>query len=349
MYLSRFPVVLFLATQIFMVHTVSAQSERDIISLNSGDTVADTEWKNIKESSKVNETLRGGVNESSARRAVGRADELRSFYLKHPEHPQARAAKKAEIMALLDASVDRDPTTEARLDTAARAFCGDTSNSERERAIVAGFHSFHQADLRLKSQSDYLISFEKVARDLINQYPTQPQGYESLLTLARDNDEAKSLTLAKELIASSAPESVKVGAGKLLTQLGLNGRVLSDVLPTLAEAKKPLKPTIIYGWASWSPGSLALAQTLGTRRTDAVVLIGLNLDVAVDRAAAENLAAINKFPGHLIYDDFGTEGETARKLGVAGVPFVYFIDRSGVIRDVRGLIGLEKKLTDLGL
>jgi len=305
-------------------------------------------WQSLRQNFGGSASAGQGANISAAQQSLALADQARGFYLQFPQDVHARDAKKLEVTALLGATIKGNPGTEVRLQAAALAFEGDSGNPESDRAIVAGFNYFHLASQKVKQPADEPVLFEGVARRLMQEFPAQPQGYESLLTLAYSDGEAQSRSLANELVGSAAPDDVKAGAQKLLTQLALKDHLLSSVAPALAGALAG-KPAIIYVWASWSPDSLALAQMFGTRQLDGAAWIGLNVDDASVQDAARQAAAAGKFPGQQIYDKLGIQGTIATSLGVSRVPWVCLVDSQGVIRDVRGLDDLATKLTNLGL
>jgi len=305
-------------------------------------------WQSVRQNFAAGASARQGVDVSPGKQNLALADQARDFNQQFPQDSHAREARKLEITALLGATIDGNPATEARLQAAALAFEGDIGNSESDRAIVAGFHYFHLASQNIKQPADEPVLFEGVARRLMQEFPGQPQGFESLLTLAYRAGEAQSRALASELAGSAAPDHVRAGAQKLLTQLALKDQPLSSVAPALAGALAG-KPAVIYVWASWSPDSLALAQMLGTRQLDSATWIGLNVDDTSAQGAARQASAAGRFPGQQTYDDRGMDGALAATLGVSRVPWVCLVDSQGVIRDVRGLDDLATKLTGLGL
>ena len=342
------PVVLLLLASAAAPQPVQAQSTLPASTPVQPSLTAGQAWQSVRQNFAAGAIATEMVDPSPGKQNLVLADQARDFYRRFPQDSRAREARKLEVTALLGATIDGNPATEARLQAMALAFESDSGNSERDRAIVAGFHYFHVASRNIRRPADEPVLFEGVARRLMQEFPTQPQGYESLLTLAHRNDEAQSRALANELLGSAAADGVKAEAQKLLTQLGLKDCPLSSVAPALAGALAG-KPAVIYVWASWSPDSLALAQMLGTRRLDAATWIGLNVDDASGQDAARKAAAAGQFPGQQMYDNRGMAGPLAASLGVSSVPWVCLVDSQGVIRDVRGLDDLATKLALWGL
>jgi hypothetical protein len=288
---------------------------------------------------------------SLATAALARADLAKAFYQAYPTHPDATAARKLEILALLDADTGSTPAVSARLSSTELAFRHDTTVSEADRAIVAGFYDFRQAVKSPDTTGSPLTAIEQAARGLVTEFPQQPQGYESLLTLAAQKGNPRGLIIAQGLISSAGSASVKQRAQSLVTRLGLKGRKLSDVVPALA-ATQPAgtgKLTIVYSWSIQSPSSLAMAKLLGQRPTDHGLWIGVNLDAKSALASAEKIAADGKFPGQQVYDDQGANGTVAKAFGFDSAPLALFVGSDGVIVDVYDAQVLLNTLPYFGL
>jgi len=183
-------------------------------------------------------------------------------------------------------------------------------------------------------------------------FPSQPQGYESLLTLARESSAAEAKALLEELIAMNPPASVKAEAERHLERFGFVGEQFEELLigDAGAEVKaaiEPGKPVVLYSWATWSPGSFALARELAKRDLTRATILALNLDN--DVKAAQELAAREALPGRMIYDAAGPYGVVAGRLRINGAPLVFLIDSEGTVRDVRGTEDFQTKLAALGL
>ena len=300
-----------------------------------------------------------GLDQDPALRAAAQgarfkrtAEQAKQFYTQYPEHPKAMEARKAEALMLIRVGQSGDASMEGRAEEVVTAFCRDATIPEAHRAEVSATHGFAKTFQRRLKGPELNDAFEQVARDLIANYPAQPQGYESLLTISSWGDVAKTRALAQELVRPGVPVGVQQGAQSVLDRLNLVGTPLSAVLADtgtrhLEKLLHTGKPTIIYTWASWSPGSLVLGELLAKRNVDAANIIAVNLDE--DPAAAGELARGRKLPGQLHYDNRSVKGALARRLGANGAPLVYLVDAQGVIRDVRGTDDLEKKLSTAGL
>ena len=325
-------------------------------------TPADLEWGNLRGAALAPVAPdTGGLSDATTMKNVADrqltksrsiADQAKAFYTKNPSHANAGEARKIEAMQLIDAVNLGDTSIEGRMEDAVGAFCRDNRGAESQRAEVAGTYGFSAAMRKRLQGAELYTAYENTARSLMLSYPSQPQGYESLLTIAAGSDEKKGRALTEEILRMPAPASVKVGAQFLLDRLNLVGRPLGDLLTdagakTTQTALRSGTPTLIYTWASWSPGSIALGEMLAKRNISQANIIGLNLDE--DVVAAGLMAKVHNLPGILHYYNRGLQGALAQRLRVNSAPVVFFIDAKGAVGDVRGMEDIEKKLNAAGL
>jgi hypothetical protein len=296
-------------------------------------------------------SLKVAIAEQS-REFTRRADAAKQFYTKNPSHPKAMAARKLEALMLVNAVQSGETALEGRMDDAALTFSTDPEVPEADRAEVAGTRAFINVARKNLQGAERQTALENISRSLILSFPKQPQGYESLFTLAREADEVKSKALLQDLSGPATPPAIRLQVRNTLDRYDLVGKPLDELVVAAGtkEARatlKPGRPTLVYTWATWSPGSLALGELLSKRNVKAVNVVGVNLDT--DTAAAAAAATAHGLAGFLQYDARGTEGALARGLRADGAPLIYLIDADGVIRDVRGADDLEKKLSKYGL
>lgn len=283
-----------------------------------------------------------------AERMVAIADRAKAFYRDHPGHARSPEARVLEVSLMIGAARNGDATVEGRLADTVAGLRTNRAVPARHRAAAAGAYDFHVQVRRARSQEERLAAVEKVARGLMDEFPTEPQGFQSLLTLAQISPDGKAEAIVSELARVPQHEETRREAELFARKLALSGQPLAAELAGANHRREvgTGRPTLVYAWASWSPGSLKFAAEL-KRRAPAAHLIGVCLDTDVD--AATQLAAAQGLPGELIYDPRGREGALAQRLGLRSAPELLICDAQGVIREVRGTADLDRKLKRFGL
>ena len=275
------------------------------------------------------------------------ADQAKIFYTANPTHDRTAEARNVEIFSLIASIEDGDATVTGRLGQAVADLRADLSIPVKIRAKGVAAHEFTRAWRGLNSRTQRMETTERIARDLIREFPTEPQGYEALLACGQADVSVKSEQIARELIVSNAPEDIRKSAQGLLDRSALVGSALSAVLGVagadLLAALPSGEPVIVYSWATWGPGSIELGRMIQARRFAA---IGICLDEQVE--AAKKAEHAEGLGGKHLYDAQGRQGSMAGRLNFNTAGQIYLVDAQGVIRDVRGGEDLETKLAALG-
>lgn len=295
------------------------------------------------------------VRERRAKRRkeiLAQADQAREFHRANPRHRKAQEAKHLEAILLLRAVHEGETEARPRMRSVVESFRKDRGVPEPMRAEIAGLAGFMGAEVDVQDAAVRRRAFVEVARGLVAEFPEQPQGYESLLTIARESGPDESRRLLQELIAMNPPSAVKAEAERHLERFRLVGErfetlLVGDPGAEVKAAMVPGKPLVLYSWATWSEGSLALARDLAKRDLTRAAVLALNLDH--DVAAAREVAAREGLPGKVIYDASGPFGVIAARLRINGAPLIFFIDPDGTVRDVHGTQDFQQKLSGYGL
>jgi hypothetical protein len=168
------------------------------------------------------------------------------------------------------------------------------------------------------------------ARELIREFPGEPEGYGLLLALAKTGEPAIARHLAGELLASPAPENFKAGAQRVLGRLELLGRRLRFAEADAAITGARGKPLIVYSWTAADEGFLRIIRQHA--KASDVALVGVNLDVDIDSAKA----VATTLPGTQYFDGAGLDGPRARQLCLLFRTSLYLVDEHGIVREVDG-------------
>lgn len=275
---------------------------------------------------------------------TARADHARAFYKAYPEDARSHEARKLEAMILARAVFAGDTTLFQQKEDAVNSFLNDKKVPESLKAQLAGLTGFFDALKGSKSQSEISSNLEKHAQKLIKNYPNQPQGYETLLTVANGAEPKLGMRLAKQHSDSAAPTEVKARAHALDQRFAFLGHSLRDLLLKETDLGrgngKPNKPILLLTWSNSSPASVNLAKELQQLDESKVDIVTLNLDK--DVALAKDVG--KTFVGFGIYDQAGDAGRVAGSLGVDQDSLLFITDIHGLVSDVQGTQNINTKL-----
>ncbi len=279
------------------------------------------------------------------------ADAAKSFRESFPEDANGKAALVIEADSLLKAAFLGDNTRASYMDTLVNDVLKDTTISSQARYGIAAFSDHLLRKKNVRSSGDARIADEASARYLIKEFPAEEGGYLKLLNNAdASGDRARIDSAVQEIEASPAPFAAKGAAQVVAKRYALIGKSLADVANTalgrgnffeVARGRK----TLLYTWASWSPGSLDFAKDVLSKVGKEVLVIGYNLDRDVE--AAKEVARKEKLPGTHYYDNAGLGSFLTLLLSFNSAPLVYMTDQNGVITDVaaqrRDILGALKE------
>ncbi|MDB6166582.1 MAG: hypothetical protein JWQ83_1722 [Lacunisphaera sp.] len=257
-----------------------------------------------------------------------------------------------EVNGLMGAVNLGDAKIEDRLDLAVGELRADQTLPRDLRARVVGGYSFSRVVRKSRSPAERTAATEQTARDLIREFPSEPQGYESLLNVALESDDEKYRNLLFFLWQSSAPTVVKLRVRTRMDRHFLKGEKISELLADAGEEKlaknlTPGRPTILYAWSAGNAASMAIEEALKLRALAQANVIGICLDR--DIPAARAAAQPAHLPGTLYYDEHGSGGKLATRLKIDGAPALILVGADGRIVDTRGEYAFAAKVTQLGL
>jgi len=323
---------------------------------------ADEEWLTLKTLANPSQRSRPAVNDAVAAEATRRnviaslrsdADKLKDFQSKHATHREAKEAKRLEALLLVQAWQIGDAVSDARRNQLVSEIRGDPSIPEAKRAEVAALADHVGVEKRPGlSGPAKLLAYEQIIRGLNVEFPTMPNGYEALVQVAKHSDDSKARALAREVAAMpAAPKAVRDEADALARRYDLIGKSLPEIaFPVLGPGnvaeRAQRKPVIVYSWATFARGSIALAKDIAANAPPGIAIIGVNLDTR-DLAPARQLATSEKLPGDQVYDWMGRKGDLAQRIFLLDPGVAYLVGRDGIIRSVSAHHDLKAALASV--
>jgi thiol-disulfide isomerase/thioredoxin len=283
------------------------------------------------------------------------AEKAKDFYTRFPSHPKAAEARKAEVN-LLAAAVQLGNTNKvAEFQKLQEARINDPNLSEDERfkIRVGNIQNSIQAKMQ-QGPAAFAAELEKNGHELIKEFPKRAEGYELLLQAANQSGESKGADLAKEIIASDAPEEFKAMARGLLTKMEALGKPLPIKFTAIDGrevdlAKLTGKVVLVDFWATWcGPCVFELPNVKDAYdklHDKGFEVVGISLDM--DKNALEKFVAERDLKWPQYFDGKMFQNEFAQKYGINGIPAMWLVDKKGNLRDMNARGALEEKVLKL--
>lgn len=291
------------------------------------------------------------TREQRSQAFISQADQLKAFYTSYPSHPSAKEAKRLEALSLNHAAFNGDTAHESRRLQMIDEVRKDATIPARSRfEMVAWSYQVAISRLNLAPGSGRLAAQENASRQLIAEFPTVPDGYESLLAVARDIGPVQGPLILNDLVRMPLMGEIGMEARVLSGRYALVGKSFAPILAgtagaALAEAVRG-KAVIVYAWSSTNAASWMAAKRLA-RLAPRASLIGINLDTNAEEA--RRTAQKERLPGEQWIDGRGRANAGVVLLQLNSAPLVYLVDSAGIIRDVNALVGASEKLKSLGM
>ncbi len=269
-----------------------------------------------------------------------KADLAREFQMRHPNHPAARAARKLESLALIQAVLAGQSDLEERSEATAMEVIKDSTFPENERFQVASQLEISRGMKFPRDTKGVRRAKVASAHRLIEEFPHNSGGYVAMLSVAESEmDIREAAKISVELMKPNVPQAVKLAA-KLVHDRSLTlGTSLENLVTASIGSDGGIgqhtgEIIVLYTWGEWSPGSMDEARELTILAPIKAGYFGLYLGDDIDKA--REIAESSRLPGIQLDGTKAQRLQLAKSLGV-GTSFPIYIT------DVNGEIALIEK------
>jgi len=177
-----------------------------------------------------------------------------------------------------------------------------------------------------------MAAYAAVAWKLVEDFPENPEGYASLLRIARDSSDELAADIANQLLISKAPEGIKNAARVLRSRMDLLGKRFVDVVGN--DMDLPLSgPICLFAWSGNNVRSLGLAKILMRELPSGTIVVGVCVDG--DTPEARAAAAALEEPIRWVYPARGGASGLCQRL-LLTESAIYLISAAGNIDTVSG-------------
>jgi thiol-disulfide isomerase/thioredoxin len=184
-------------------------------------------------------------------------------------------------------------------------------------------------------------NYEQGARDLIKQFPEQPDGYQFLINEILFGKREKALALAKELSGMSAPEKYRLWAKGFIFRHDSIGKPVMMQFTSLDGrevdlAKLKGKVVLVDFWGTACVPCVAALPTIKTAydkyHQQGFEVIGISYDS--DKARLTRFVKEHEYPWPQSFEgEQGVDNRFAQEFGVCGIPHMLLLDKKGFLRN----------------
>jgi hypothetical protein len=347
------------------VASTAAQTDNSNRTTNSSDSVS-ADWAALTTLAKSGGAPKAGERISRADAAAAHerqvavarstAEAARAFYTRYPADARAGAARKMEALSGLRGVVAGDQVQELAAVAVATAYRVDHGVPAKDRLDVAVAMENQGLALKLRSGliSDRGEEQKRIIHSLRAEFGPLPELDSHAVATARRSDPKTAHVLASEVVGSAvASDSDRLEAKAIKERSKLLGQTINLSVPLAGGGEINLGAerghvTIIVVWSPRRPEALDPLTVFGRPfpRGTQVVALALGGTETDARHISGTLPVVTKSA----YAPLGsTTNSTVTALKVNLSPYVYVLNRSGVLTDFGTIADLPAVLTRAGV
>ena len=275
--------------------------------------------------------LRGQKVDAHALRAKAKALQVEAGKKRSAHKTQEVEIEEAETLIKL--ASQKDPDLDLRRHQLIDKLRRDKTVPKDTRFRLAGI----SANIEVSRNRDLdpgqrMAAHAAVAWKLVEEFPDNPEGYASLLRIARDGDDTLAASIANQLLISKAPEHIKNNARALRSRIDLVGKPFAQVVADYMDLPTQ-GPVCLFTWSGRNPRSLGLAEILKHELPAGTTIVGVCVDG--DTPEARAAAAAMSLPVKWVYPAGGTTSELCQQL-LLTESAIYLVSAEGKINTVSG-------------
>ncbi|MEN9678596.1 MAG: hypothetical protein RIS76_4492 [Verrucomicrobiota bacterium] len=289
--------------------------------------------------------------------AAAAADRAREFATRFPNSTHASEAKDLRALMLRRAVQlgVADRTAElASLEGAVAQPQGGPPTADdpfgtKMRAAIARAES-QQA----KGMAAVFTEFEKGVREVMKDYPDRMEVYVALMQIADGIGAERGTVIAREIVASKAPDEIREMAAALLKKYERVGQPLQLQFTAIDGKEVSIaslkgKVVLVDFWATWCgpcvaelPRVKAAYESLHPRGFE---ILGISFDQ--DKEELESFVKKKGMKWPQYFDGRGWQSKYAQEFGISGIPSMWLVDTKGILRDLNAREDLAAKVEKL--
>lgn len=282
-------------------------------------------------------------------------DKAKDFYTRFPTNEHAIAAREQELQ-LTQVAIEMGATNQqARAEDAEKGLLNDPKLPEADRFEIRRAQVERASEAKRPQGDDAVLAeFEKGVHVLQKEFKNNVGTAEMLFVIARNSDPPKAREVLKEITNNFVDEQLIFQAASQLKQLDSVGKPVEFQFTAtdgraVDMAKLKGKVVLVDFWATWCPPCVQempnVKAAYDKLHSQGFEIVGIDLDDNKAKFDAFVSARGMEWPQY--YDGLQWHNKLARQFVIASLPAMWLVDKKGVLRDVYGIAGLDRKVTKL--
>jgi hypothetical protein len=301
------------------------------------------------------------VDKTAVADAKNKADKAKDFYVRFPNYSKVWDARIWEYENLVRAYDFMSLWDEAETNLKSSGLLfkpqGWTYSNTNLLSRIIALENVLLENTNLSRSNQFIIREYRVerlsrgpeqdwleaAKALQMDFPQEEEAYNYLPRLIAESSEDKGRELAKDVIASAAPEKAKARMRDILQQLDLKGKPVSLHFTALDGREvntADMKGKVVLV-AFWEPSELLELSSekaiYEKFHAQGLEIIGVNLGDAGDKDKLTELLKKQKIPWPQYFDGKGWDNDLVRQFRIYRTPTLLLLDKQGVLREINAL------------
>jgi peroxiredoxin len=280
----------------------------------------------------------------------------KDFYTRFPTDEHEIGAREMELQAtqyLIQVGLTNQ---QARIEEEEKGLLSDSSLPPADRFEIRKSQVERASEAKRSEGDDAVMAeFEKGTRVLQKEFTNNVGTAEMLFVIARNSEPAKAREVLKEIAKNYVDEQLISQAASQYKQLESVGKPLTGIQFTAVDGREvdmnklKGKVVLVDFWATWCPPCVRempnVIATYQKLHSQGFEIVGISLDDS--KSKLDDFTKSHGMEWPQFFDGLHWQNKFVQQYKIMAVPAMWLVDKKGVLRDIYGVAGLDRKVSKL--